>query len=111
MTGRGEDWREKHESGARQLGSRDIRTAMRGTGDRSAARCDMARSPPLAQMAARMQCHGEAGIAGDHQHQPAIPANPCHCLPERQAVRILIMAEHDAGEATRQAGDRGPRVS
>ena len=58
-----------------------------------------------------MERGGKAGIAGDHQHEPAIPADPCHCLSERRAVRILIVAEHDAGEATRQAGDRRPRVS
>ena len=70
----------------------------------------MTRSPPLAQMTARMQCRGEPGIAGDHEHQPAIPANPCDSLPERHAVRILVMAEHDACEAMRQASDRRPRI-
>ena len=46
-----------------------------------------------------MQRGGKADITGDHEHQPAIPANPCHCLPERRAVRIFIVAEHDAGKA------------
>jgi Flp pilus assembly protein TadD len=57
-----------------------------------------------------MEYCGKAQIAGDHQHQPAIPAHPCHCLSERRAVRILIMAKYDPGEATRQAGDRPPWV-
>lgn len=58
-----------------------------------------------------MERGGKAGIAGDHQHQAAIPANPSHCLPERRAVGILVMAERDAGEATWQAGNHRQRVS
>ena len=58
-----------------------------------------------------MECGGKVQITGDHQHQPAIPANPCHCLSERGAVGILIVAKYDPREATRQAGDRRPWVS
>ncbi len=58
-----------------------------------------------------MQRGGKADITGDHEHQPAIPANPCHCLPEHRAVRIFIVAEHDAGKAPRQVGDHRQRVS
>jgi hypothetical protein len=43
-----------------------------------------------------MERGSEAGIAGDHQYQPAIPANPSHCQPERRAIGILVMAEYDA---------------
>jgi hypothetical protein len=43
-------------------------------------------------VAARTECGGKAQIAGDHQHQPAIPAHSSHGLSERRALGILIMA-------------------
>ena len=71
----------------------------------------MARPPALTQVAARTQRGGEPVVASDHESEPTVSADPCHCLPEGRPAGILIVAEHNAGETARQPHDHWPRVS
>ena len=51
-----------------------------------------------------------ANVAGDDQNQPACPADPSQVAAQSGTVRMVVVAEHDAG-LVRSAVDSGRSLS
>ena len=58
----------------------------------------------------RTATRGQPDVAGHDHHDPPVPANLRQTQREGLAVRVLIMAEHDAGDAARQTSGGGAGV-
>jgi hypothetical protein len=80
--------------------SPQIRASVGGTGD-EAFGPQWSRPTAATQMNPRTQCGGEPCIAGHDQDQPARPANPREVAAETRPIRMIVMPEHDSGEAAR----------
>ena len=53
---------------------------------------------------------GKATVTGDQEQQPAAAAKPCQAQGHRAAIRVIIVAQQNAG-AARQARRCGDRVA
>jgi len=69
-----------------------------------------ARPAASAEVDARMQCRCEGRISRDHQGEAARAANADKVAAERRAVGGVIVAQDDAGEATRQTVGSRARI-
>jgi hypothetical protein len=56
------------------------------------------------------QRRGQPDIARHDKDQTPHPADPREVSAQYRAVRLIIVAEDDAGEMARQSGDSLPRV-
>jgi hypothetical protein len=50
------------------------------------------------------QCCGKASVTGDDEDEPACPANACEVAAQSGAIRMVVVAEHDAGKTARKSG-------
>jgi len=57
-----------------------------------------------------MATRGQPDVAGHDHHQPPVPANSCQAQRQGRAIRVLIMAEDDAGNGARQTSGGGAGV-
>lgn len=103
--GRQEDQRRASPNGTSKLD----RVVCRA-GDQPAIRTDRARSASGAQVDARMQRRGEGWISCHDQSEATGAADTREIAPERRAVDSIIVAQDDAGEATRQAARGWTRI-
>jgi hypothetical protein len=56
------------------------------------------------------QRRGQPDIARHDKDQPPYPANPGEVATQYGAVRMIVVAEDDAGKMPRQSGDSLPRI-
>ena len=61
-------------------------------------------------MNAHSQRGGQTNVARHDQDQPACAAYPSEVSPQSGPIRVIVMAEYDAREAARQAGNGRPWV-
>ena len=110
MAQRREGGGQEGQSGAGAVRPQQVGPAVGGTGDQAAAPAQHARPAAGAQMHARAERRGQPGIAGHHQGKAACAADPRQVASERCPPRLAVVAQHDAGEAARQARHRRPGI-
>ena len=98
------------QSGAGAVRPEQVGRAVSGTGDQKMTAAEHTRPTPGAQMHARAESGGQPGIPGHDQGKAAGATNPCQVVSERRPSRLAVMAQHDAGEAARQARHRRPGI-
>jgi hypothetical protein len=90
----------------RPPGTPQFRRSMRRT-CQHASPCSCMPGPASAtQMRAGPERCRQTDVACHHQGEPSGPADACQCPPEFRAVRVAVVAQHDASKATRQPRDR-----
>lgn len=96
MTGGGERGAEEGEPSAGPRGPPQFRDAVRRAGTQAAARADIVRPAPAAQVHTGMEFRSQAWCSGDHQGDPPCPAEPRQIASQSLAVRLAVMAENNA---------------
>jgi hypothetical protein len=61
-------------------------------------------------MNAGSQRGGQPDVARHDQDEPPRPANPREIAPDARAIRVIVVAEDNAGQTARQAGNGVPRI-
>ena len=90
----------------RALRAAQVRRPVGGTGDQTVTAAQRARPAPGAQMNAGPSAAASLASPGHHQGKAARATDPREVAPERRPSRLAVMAQHDAGEAARQARHR-----
>ena len=105
----GEGRAKKDEIGASPASAFKLRPIMCGSGEQARASA-CAWTTAAADVQTGAEGGGQAGIAGDNQGEPTRPAQAGKVAAKRLPSRSIVMAQDDAGESLRQAGDGGPRI-
>jgi len=106
----GERRREESEACAGTAGAGHLARVVRRAGHHATARAQRRGPAAGAQVNAGAQGTRQPHIARDHQDQAPGPADPRQIAPERRAGRIIVVAQHDAGQAPWQPGSRRARI-
>jgi len=110
MAGRREHRREKDQSRAGPPGSSELDHVMGGAGDQGAAETSGPRPTASPEMNPRAQQCRQPDIASHNQRQPARAADPGQVTTEAAPVGLAIMAQDNAGKASRQPLGRRARI-
>jgi len=110
MARRDKDGGEKHKRCAGLFGTAKLHQVVRRTGDEASANSHRSRPDTASQVNARAERRGKPGVASDNQHQPAGAADPDEIAAKSGALRFSVMAQDDAGEASRKTRSGSARV-